>query len=466
VYDRGVPPYAPTKGSLDEHPLPAWFADAKLGIFVHWGPYSVPAWAPTGVALADLAKQGWDKAFAGNPYAEWYWNTLAFPESATRAHHDATYGPGFPYERFGETFRAATRDWSPDPWARLFARAGARYVVLTTKHHDGFLLWPSAHQSPRMRGWRSERDLVGELTRSVRASGMRMGLYYSGGIDWPFEGRPVRDIAGLVKAIPQGEEYARYADAHWRELIERYAPSVLWNDIGYPKAAEPLRLMADYYARVPDGVVNNRFTTFGYAASEQHHDFTTPEYAVLAEAVPGKWESCRGIGHSFGWNRAETDADLISVEKLVHLLADVVAKNGNLLLNVGPTADGSIPWPQVERLLGLGGWLDVNGEAIFGTRPWLRAAATTSDGRAVRFTRKADAVYAIVLGAAQRERVRIPALGALANTRVELLGRSGALGFTSDANGLEVALPGPGDGSPALALRIVPEPVLRETPGR
>ena len=462
MYDRFVSQHAPTQASLDQRPLPSWFADAKLGIFVHWGPYSVPAWAPTGVSLADLAKQGWEKAFAGNPYAEWYWNTLAFPESATRAHHDATYGRDFPYERFGEMFRAATRDWSADPWARLFARAGARYVVLTTKHHDGYLLWPSAHASPHLPNWQSERDLVGELTHSVRAAGLRMGLYYSGGLDWPFEGRPVRDIAGLVKAIPQGPDYARYADAHWRELIERYAPSVLWNDIGYPKAAEPLRLMADYYARVPDGVVNNRFTTFGYAASEQHHDFTTPEYAVLAEAVPGKWEACRGVGNSFGWNRAETDADLLSVEKLVHLLVDVVSKNGNLLLNVGPTGDGSIPWPQAERLLGLGGWLDVNSEAIFGTRPWLRAATTSSDGQELRFTCKADALYAIALGAPPRARTRIPVLAARANTRIELLGRHGPLPFTSDANGLEVTLPGVGSGSPALALRIVPEPALRE----
>jgi len=444
VYDRSM------------RPLPSWFDDAKLGIFVHWGPYSVPAWARTGVSITDLAKEGWDKAFASNPYAEWYWNTLAFPESATRAHHDATWGPDFPYERFAEQFRAATRDWSPDPWTRLFARAGARYVVLTTKHHDGFLLWPSAHKSPRKRDWQSERDLVGDLTRSVRAAGMRMGLYYSGGIDWPFEGRPVRDIAGLMKAIPQSPEYARYADAHWRELIERYAPSVLWNDIGYPKAADPLRLIADYYERVAEGVVNNRFTTFGYDAREQHFDFTTPEYAVLAKAVPGKWEACRGIGNSFGWNREETQADLLSVEKLVHLFVDVVAKNGNLLLNVGPTGDGSIPWPQAERLLGLGGWLDVNGEAIFGTRPWIRAAATTGDGQEVRFTRKADAVYAVVLGTPPRERVAIPALAVEPTATVELLGRRGPLSFTSGASGLEVSLPGPGPRSPALALRIVP----------
>ncbi len=462
MYDHSVSRYEPLRTSLDERPLPRWFDDAKLGIFVHWGPYSIPAWARTGVSIPDLAKDGWEKAFASNPYAEWYWNTLAFPESATRAHHDATWGRDFPYERFGARFRAATRNWSPEPWTRLFERAGARYVVLTTKHHDGFLLWPSSHRSPHLRDWQSERDLVGDLTRSVRGAGMRMGLYYSGGIDWPFEGRPVRDLAGLAKAIPQGAVYAAHADAHWRELIERYEPSVLWNDIGYPKAAEPLRLMADYYQRVPDGVVNNRFTTFGYAVEERHHDFTTPEYGVLADIVPTKWEACRGIGNSFGWNRAETSADLLSVERLVHLFVDVVSKNGNLLLNVGPTGDGSIPWPQVERLVGLGAWLDVNAEAIFGTRPWIRASASTDDGLELRFTRKADSVYAILLGTPAHPRVRIPTLAAAPHATIELLGRTGPLPFTSDANGLDVTLPGPGDGSPALALRITPAPILRE----
>jgi len=446
VYDRRVL----------QHQAPTWWRDAKLGIFVHWGPYSVPAFAPTGATLPELAKESLEKAFAANPYAEWYWNTLAFPDGATRRHHDATYGADFAYERFGERFRAATRDWDPAPWAKLFARAGARYVVLTTKHHDGFLLWPSAHPSPRLPDWQSERDLVGDLASAVRAQGLRMGLYYSGGIDWPFEGRPIRDFAGLVRAVPQSAEYARYADAHWRELIERYAPSVLWNDIGYPKAAEPLRLMTDYYARVPEGVVNNRFTTFGYTEAERHHDFTTPEYTVLADASETPWEACRGIGSSFGWNREERDADLLSVEALIHLLVDVVAKNGNLLLNVGPTGDGSIPWAQAERLLALGGWLDVHGDALFGTRPWTRAAAKTADGRELRFTAKGDALHAIVLGRATRERLRIPGLRLAPGARVEALGRRGALAFADAADGVEIEPPAPDASEPAFALRVTP----------
>ena len=128
----------------------------------------------------------------------------------------------------------------------------------------------------------------------------------------------------MVKAIPQGDEYARYADAHWRELIERYRPAVLWNDIGYPTAGDSPRLFADYYNAYPDGVVNNRFDFLGVSGGTAHADFTTPEYATMAEITAEKWESCRGIGHSFGLNRNEPDAALLTVDGLVHMLVDIV----------------------------------------------------------------------------------------------------------------------------------------------
>ena len=155
-----------------------------------------------------------------------------------------------------------------------------------------------------------------------------------------------------MKAIPQSDEYGRYADAHWRELIERYEPAVLWNDIGYPVAGGSPQLFADYYDAHPDGVVNNRFDFLGVAGGTAHADFTTPEYAQMDDITEAKWEACRGIGHSFGLNRNAPDDDLLSVDALVHLLVDIVSKNGNLLLNVGPAADGRIPHAQAERLLG------------------------------------------------------------------------------------------------------------------
>src|SRR5579871_3889686 len=184
--------YEPTFESVMQHPVPTWYGDAKFGIFIHWGLYSVPGWAPDG---ADIDKQveekGWEAMFANNPYAEWYLNCLRIGDTQTRRHHIATYGVDFSYDDFVPMFDRAVERWNPDEWSELFSKVGARYVVLTTKHHDGFLLWPSATTSPyKPSGYATRRDLVGDLTDSVRRHGMKMGLYYSGGLDWSFEQTP------------------------------------------------------------------------------------------------------------------------------------------------------------------------------------------------------------------------------------------------------------------------------------
>src|SRR5262245_25550386 len=375
--------YQPTLESLATHPVPEWFHDAKFGIFVHWTVSSIPAYAPpnkTGIGDVDLrnAEQvAW--MFKNTPYAEWYWNSINIDGSPAQLHHRQTYGADYAYDRFVPQFMELARGCDLEAWADLFARAGARYVVFVTKHHDGVMLWPSRHPNPFRASWQAERDFVGELSRAVRARGMHMGLYYSGGIDWTFHRLPIDSLTSFLGSIPQADDYARYADAHWRELIERYEPSVLWNDIGYPEKAEPARLFADYYNRMPDGVVNNRFM-LGAGFGGQHHDFVTPEYAVLDRILSRKWESTRGIGGSFGFNRAEPEDCLLTAEEIVHMIADVTSKNGNLLLNVGPTANGMVPWPQASRLLAVGDWLRRNGDAIYGTRPWQRAETRTGDG--------------------------------------------------------------------------------------
>ena len=157
-----------------------------------------------------------------------------------------------------------------------------------------------------------------------------------------------------MRAIPQTAEYLAYADAHWRELIDRYEPCVLWNDIGYPRAADLDGLFAYYYERVPDGVVNDRFDFIGTISGRVHADFVTPEYSTTP-SMPGiKWEATRGIGPSFGYNADETEDDYLSADELIALLADVRSRGGNLLLNVGPMADGTIPPLQVERLQAIG----------------------------------------------------------------------------------------------------------------
>ena len=236
-----------------------------------------------------------------------------------------------------------------------------------------------------------------------------MGLYYSGGLDWTFTSEPILDRQSLMARVPQSEEYARYADAHYRELVHRYEPAVLWNDISYPKAGKIPELFADYYNTVPDGVIDDRFGV-------EFSDFTTPEYAKYDAITKKKWEACRGLGFSFGYNQNEGPDVVIAADKLIALLIDVVSKNGNLLLNIGPKADGTISQIQMDRLNKLGAWLDVNGEGIFGTRPWIRAEGASGKPD-VRFTEKSGTLYAFLLQPHSMKSFTIPGITALEGTK-------------------------------------------------
>jgi alpha-L-fucosidase len=334
----------------------------------------VPGWAVVseGDITQTLKKLGWSGHLRVNPYAEWYLNTLRIKGSPTQKYHQATYGANFSYDDFVPAFNQANTHWDPDSWAALFERIGARYVVLTSKHCESFHLWPSSHPNPFKQNYTARRDIVGELTASVRARGMRMGLYYCGGFDWSFNNTPITSAADLGLSIPQSRAYIAYCTDHWHELIDRYQPSVMWGDVGYPANADVPALFAYYYNRVPDGVINDRFyqvnpkslkkliwipgmrglidriLTKAFLSGKTstptvHSDFITPEYSVQRSLTTKKWETCRGIGYSFGYNRNESAEHMLSSEELVHMLIDIVSKNGNLLLNVGPMADGTIP---------------------------------------------------------------------------------------------------------------------------
>jgi len=408
----------PTLESLRRHEVPAWYHDAKLGIFIHWSVSSVPAFAPR--------EAGIDAIFAGesaqtdSPYTEWYWNSLKLEGSAVERHHRERYGDQ-PYEAFADAFRKGLDQWDPEAWARHFADAGARYVVLVTKHHDGFCLWPSEvpHPDPRYQDWNTGRDVVGELAVAVRAAGLRFGVYYSGGLDWTFDDRPVRGLVDVLAGMPGGD-YPDYAAAQVRELIERYEPDVLWNDISWPQTQDRLfELLAHYYDAVPEGVINDRWLarswlipllrlgpvnwlaeslvkrqlkkTGGMIAppAPPVYDYRTPEYASFPEIQKGKWECVRGMDKSFGYNQTSEPEDFISKADLLHSFADIVSKNGNLLLNVGPRGmDAQIPEPQLERLRWLGAFLDRHGDAIYGSRPWRQAEGISADGTPVRYTEK------------------------------------------------------------------------------
>lgn len=487
-------PYQPTAASVRRHPLPAWFDDAKLGIFIHWGLFSVPAWAPpSGEITKVIQEQGWQAWFTNNAYAEWYLNTLRIEGSPTAQHHLATYGR-MPYEGFAPMFNEAVRRWDPSAMARAIKQAGAQYVVLVSKHHDGFTLWPSQQPNPYRQGFHAERDIVGELSAAVRAEGLVMGLYYSGGLDWSFKHPVITDIAGLIRCIPQSSEYIAYADGQWRELIERYQPAVLWNDIGYPQRAKVARLLAEYYSRCPEGVVNDRFVQhkldgvyarfWGSPLGKRllnslvgrglkrvpnrkprvpnlvHYDFSTPEYASFDRIMPYKWEATRGLGFSFGYNQVEDASRTLTVRELVHFLIDVVSKNGNVLLNIGPMADGTIPPIQLERLEGLGRWLETNGEAIYASRPWVSAEGSAGQGLPVRYTTRGETLYAALLGAPAGGSVLLEDLRAHPESVVRLLGAPKPLSWVQEDEGVRVVLPPALAASPAYVLAFTPIPRL------
>lgn len=336
--------YAAEWESLDKRPTPAWFSDAKFGIFIHWGVYSVPAWGPR------------------TDYAEWYLRRLRTKGSETEAFHKRVYGEDFAYEDFAPLFTAELYD--PDEWAELFVRSGARYVVLTSKHHDGYCLWPSKES----KGWNAVdngpgRDLLGELTRAVRKTDVKMGFYYSL-YEW-YHPLYQTDVDKYVTEHMLGQI---------KDLVVRYEPDIVWTDGEWEHPSSTWRseeFLAWLFNESPVGewvVVNDRW---GKETRHVHGGYFTTEYGSgLAAGHP--WEECRGMGHSFGYNRNETVFDYRSPRRIIHTLIEIVSRGGNLLLDIGPTGDGRIPVIMQERLVQIGEWLDVNGEAIYGTRPWVK----------------------------------------------------------------------------------------------
>ena len=246
-------PVRPANYERFEREVPEWYRDAKLGIFVHWGPYSVPAWAEPIGPLGTFDPSHW---FAHNPYAEWYYNTIRIEGSPARQHQQDEYG-GADYDAFIDQWKAESFD------ARevmdLVARTGARYFVPTSKHHDGVTLWDAPGTGDRntvARGPR--RDLIGEFRDAAEERGIRFGVYYSGGLDWWFGQNP--PITGDIDAAnrPVDQAYADYAYDHAIDLIDRYRPAVLWGDIEWPDAGKPdgekslARIFEHLYESVPD----------------------------------------------------------------------------------------------------------------------------------------------------------------------------------------------------------------------
>lgn len=362
--------------SLDSRPTPAWFEDAKFGIFIHWGPYSVPAWTPKGT------------------YSEWYqyWletKTLfgngAFKGDEVYEFHKKTFGEDFPYYNFGEMFKADLYD--PDEWAGLFQQSGAKYVVITSKHHDGFTLWPSKEANDRGFPWNAvevgaKRDLLGDLTTAVKKTDVKMGFYYSL-YEW-FHPWWQNDRERFVTEhfIPQA-----------KDVIERYQPDIFWGDGEWSMTSDKWKtpeLMAWLFneSSVKDKIVIN--DRWGKGIRQNHGGYYTTEYEA-GVTFDHPWEECRGMGFSFGYNQAEDVQDYNSAQTMVLMLCDIVSNGGNLLLDIGPDGKGNIPVIMQERLQQIGKWLKTNGEAIYGTRAWRQPVQWTGGNR--EFDERQEASY-------------------------------------------------------------------------
>ena len=372
--------------SIDSRAVPSWFEDAKFGIFIHWGLYSVPSYSPTerdGVGVYER-------------YAEWYWKRLK--DSSRIQHfftdfHNRVYGENFKYEDFVNYFRAEM--FNPDDWAEFIEKSGAKYVVLTSKHHEGYALWPSKY-SP---GWNAvetgpHRDLLGALSTAVKNRGLRMGYYYS--------------ILEWYNPLYKRETIDQYVDQHllpqMKELVTNYKPDVFWTDGEWDYTSEVLRsteFLQWLYNESPVKVtvaVNDRW---GIETRGKHGGYFITEYDLVSDGNASgmkferPWEECRGMAGSFGYNRNERLEDYSSSEELVHILINKVARGGNLLLNIGPTADGRIPEIMQQRLADIGEWLRVNGEAIYGTRK-VENAPKVTDETTQFFTKKGKDIYLII----------------------------------------------------------------------
>ena len=344
-YAQEVKKYEANWESVASHPYPEWFSEAKLGIFIHWGVYSVPSYS------------------GKEQYAEWFLRGLQLNDSARVNFQKTYFGEDFTYRDYAPLFKAELFD--ADEWASLFKKSGAKYVTLVSKHHDGYALWPSKYAPD----WNSvdvgpKRDLVGELSRAVRDQGLKMGLYYSL-TEWNhplhrWYTDPNENIGDYVEKhmIPQ-----------FKEVIGKYKPSLIFSDGEWFNKADDFHaaeLISWYYNLVgKDAIVNNR-----WGAGSQHIGFLTPEYSAGINVTDRPWTEVRGLGRSFALNRNEKLEAYMTSADLIHLLAKSAAYGGGLLINIGPGADGQIPLIQQERLLDLGKWLEVNGEAIYGSKAW------------------------------------------------------------------------------------------------
>ena len=469
-------PFRPDWESLQKYEVPDWYKDAKFGIFIHWGVYAVPAY--------------------GN---EWYPRNMYNEGTDEFKHHIATYGPQdkFGYKDFIPMFKAEKFD--PAAWAKLFKDAGARYVVPVVEHHDGFAMYDSELSDWTVVKMGPHRDTTGDLAKAVRAEGLHFGASthrvehnfflgvgrrISSDINDPkfadFYG-PAHNWLEAKGGTPLANDFT-YVSPQWTadwlarsaEIVEKYHPDIMYFDwwIGQPSVRPDLTRFAAFYYNASQkfnghaGVIN-----FKDYALQEHSAVLDIERGQLSDIRPLYWQTDTSISNK-SWGYIEHDT-FKSPQFVVHQLVDIVSKNGNLLLNVGPRADGTIPEEVQKVLLDVGAWLKVNGDAIYGTRPWriygegptkVTSGAfhdtDTADYKAedFRFTTKGNQLYAIELAWPSTGETVIHSLSSTIGSQkissVTLLGSDAKLEFHQHPDGLHIKLPAQAPGKFAYAFRM------------
>lgn len=357
--------------SLDSRPVPAWFGDAKFGIFVHWGLYSVPAYSGKG------------------EYAEWYMRAIENPDSEAAKFHKKTYGENARYEDFVHGFTAELFD--ADKWADIIQRSGAKYFNMVTKHHDGFCLYKSDYAW----NWNSvdvgpHRDFLMEMKEALAKTDVKFGIYHSV-YEWfhptylknPEQYALEHLIPMLKELVEKYQPWTLFTDGEWDQTSDVWHSTEFLQWLYNESSMKDVIVPNDRWGKETRGHMGGNFTTeYGYIWADIKIDDVE---------LDRPFEECRGIGKSFGLNRNENLEDYMTAKELLETLCQLVSKGGNFLLNIGPAADGTIPVIMEERLLQMGDWLRVNGEAIYASKIYSKE---TQEG--VYYTKKPEADYAII----------------------------------------------------------------------
>jgi len=427
------PAFAQTPVSVDPHATETkaqrdarmkWWREAKFGMFIHWGLYAVPAGRYHGQPVGSIG--------------EWIMHTAHIPVAEY-----AAYAPQFDPEQF-----------NADAWVGVAKAAGMKYIVMTAKHHEGFAMFPTKVDDYNINAKTPfKRDPVGEMAAACKKAGIKFGVYYSQNLDWHHAGGGTAGPSWDPAQKGDFDAYVRTVSApQVNELITRYHPAVLWWDINGPFTPAEVRLLTASFPQDPGLIYNNRL------GGGVPGDTETPEQNIPATGYPGgrDWETCMTINDTWGYKTDDTNFK--SVDTLLHNLVDIASKGGNYLLNVGPTAQGIIPAPEVERLAAVGKWMKTNGEAVYAT-----SASPFKKLSWGRCTQKADGanttLYLHVFQWPADGKLHVPGLRNAVRSAYLLDGKR-TVPDAPDADGVTLAVPttAPDPISSTVVLKIVGKP--------